>query len=141
MALIPYDPFNIFRRDFGSFPRVFDEWFDEHAVSRVKVDVRETQSEVIVTAEIPGLEKKEDVNITVHDNHLHLSGKIERTTESKDENIHRSERFYGQFSRTVPLPANVDETGAKASYKNGILEVRLRKSNNEHRRQIDVDFH
>ncbi|WP_436664380.1 hypothetical protein ACOALA_10250 [Alicyclobacillus acidoterrestris] len=73
MALIPYDPLNIFRRDFGSFPRVFDEWFDEHAFSRVRVDVRETQNEVIVTAEIPGLEKKEDVHITVHDNHLHLS--------------------------------------------------------------------
>ncbi|WP_436664381.1 Hsp20/alpha crystallin family protein [Alicyclobacillus acidoterrestris] len=68
------------------------------------------------------------------------SGKIERTTESKDENIHRSERYYGQFSRTIPLPASVDENRAMASYKNGILEVKLRKLNSEHHRQIDVDF-
>ncbi|WAH38307.1 Hsp20/alpha crystallin family protein [Alicyclobacillus dauci] len=141
MALTPYDPFNIFRRDFGSLPRVLDQWFDEHTTSRVRVDVRETQNEVIVTAEIPGLEKKEDVQITIHDNHLHLNGKIERVSESNDENIHRSERYYGQFSRTIPLPRDVDEDGARASYRNGILEVRLQKTHTEHHRQIDVDFH
>ncbi|EJY55695.1 heat shock protein Hsp20 [Alicyclobacillus hesperidum URH17-3-68] len=144
MTLVPYDPFGIMRRDFGSFPRLFDDdWFDNHFANmpRVRCDVRETQNEVIVTAEIPGLEKKEDVNITVHDNHLHLSGKIERMGEHKDENVHRMERYYGQFSRTVPLPTAVDDTGAKATYRNGILEVRIPKSQKQMGRQIDVDFH
>ncbi|GLG01235.1 heat-shock protein Hsp20 [Alicyclobacillus hesperidum subsp. aegles] len=147
MPLVPYDPFNITRRAsdwFPSFPRLFDDdWFDSHFANmpRIRVDVRESQNEVIVTAEIPGLEKKEDVNITVHDNHLHLSGKIERMGEQKDENVHRMERYYGQFSRTVPLPTAVDDTGAKASYRNGILEVRIPKSQKQIGRQIDVDFH
>ncbi|GMA50412.1 heat-shock protein Hsp20 [Alicyclobacillus contaminans] len=147
MPLVPYDPFGIMRRDAGSFPsfpRLFDDqWFDEHFVSmpRIRVDVRESQNEVIVTAEIPGLEKKEDVNITVHDNHLHLSGKIERMDEQKDENIHRMERYYGQFSRTVPLPTAVDEAGAKASYRNGVLEVRIPKTQKQIGRRIDVNFH
>ncbi|WP_306307173.1 Hsp20/alpha crystallin family protein [Alicyclobacillus acidiphilus] len=79
--------------------------------------------------------------MTVHDNHLHLSGKIERTREQKDENVHRMERYYGQFSRTVPLPTAVDDTGAKASYRNGILEVRIPKSQKQMGHQIDVDFH
>ncbi|GLG02644.1 heat-shock protein Hsp20 [Alicyclobacillus hesperidum subsp. aegles] len=144
MPLIPYDPFAIMRRDLGSFPRLFDDdWFDNHFsnMPRIRCDVRETHDEVIVTADIPGLEKKEDVTITVHDNHLHLSGKIERMDEQKDENVHRMERYFGQFSRTVPLPTAVDDTGAKASYRNGVLEVRIPKSQRQTGRQIDVDFH
>jgi HSP20 family protein len=147
MPLVPYDPFHIVRREFGSFPSfpsLFDDdWFEARTVNlpRVRVDVRENQSEVIVTAEIPGLEKKDDVNITVHDNHLHLSGKIERSNEPTDENIHRMERFYGQFSRTVALPSSVDDSAAKATYRNGVLEVRIPKAPKQVGRQIDVDFH
>lgn len=147
MPLVPYDPFNLIRRDFGSFPtfpRLFDDdWFDTHFanVARVRVDVKENPTEVIVTAEIPGLEKKEDVNITVHDNHLHLSGKIERKNEEKGENLYRTERYFGQFSRTIALPTNVEDTGAKASYRNGILEVRLPKAQKQIGKQVDVDFH
>ncbi len=96
---------------------------------------------MIVTTEIHGIEKKEDVNITVHDNHIHLSGKIERMSEQKDENVHRMERYYGQFSRTALLPTTVDDTGAKASYRYGMLEVRIPPSQNHIGRQIDVDFH
>ncbi|GMA63782.1 Hsp20/alpha crystallin family protein [Alicyclobacillus fastidiosus] len=144
MPLIPYDPFRLIKQDGSRFPRIFDsDWFETHfsGMARVPVDVHETQTEVVVTAEIPGLEKREDVNITVHDGHLHLNGKIERTSEQKDENMHRTERYYGQFSRTIPLPTEVSETGAKASYKSGILEIRLPKSQAQIGRQIDVDFH
>ncbi|NMP23706.1 Hsp20/alpha crystallin family protein [Sulfobacillus harzensis] len=147
MPLVPYDPFTVTRRAsdwFPSFPRLFeDDWFDNHLANmpRVRCDVRETPNEVIVTAEIPGLEKKDDVNITVHDNHLHLSGKIEQMDDREDEHVHRMERYYGQFARTVPLPTPVDDTRAKASYRNGILEVRLPKSQKNQGRHIDVDFH
>jgi HSP20 family protein len=144
MALVPYDPFGMLRRDFGSFPRLLDDdWLGAHfaAMPRVRVDVRETPTEVIVSAEIPGLEKKEDVHITVHDNHLHLSGTIERVGEQKDEHFHRTERYHGHFSRTIPLPTSVDDSKAKASYKNGILEVCLPKLQQQVGRHIDVDFH
>ena len=147
MPLVPYDPFGIMRRDFGSipsFPRLFDDaWFEEHFANmpQIRMDVRESLNEVIVTAELPGLERKEDVKITVHDNHLHLSGKIERMGEQGDENVHRMERYYGQFSRTISLPTGVDDTGAKASYRNGILEVRIPRSQKQIDHQIDIDFH
>jgi HSP20 family protein len=147
MTLIPYDPFQIMRRHLGSLPSLprfmEEDWLDTAFANlgRVRVDVSESPNEVIVKAEVPGIEKKEDVTITVHENHLHLSGKIERSTEEKGENMHRAERYYGQFSRTIPLPAAVDETGAKASYKNGILEVRLPKAQKQIGKQIDVDFH
>jgi HSP20 family protein len=147
MALIPYNPFELLRRDFPSLPGVSDwmddAWFGTHFGNpgRVRVDVRENPKEVIVSAEIPGLEKKEDVQISVHDTHLHLSGKIERATEQQDENFHRTERFYGRFERTVSLPCPVVETGAKATYRNGVLEVRLPKAEHRQGKQIDVEFH
>ncbi|MCL6454650.1 MAG: Hsp20/alpha crystallin family protein [Alicyclobacillus sp.] len=144
MPLVPYDPFQMMRREFGSLPRLFDdEWFETpwHRMPHVRVDVRETASEVVVSAEIPGLAKKDDVQITVHDNHLHLTGKVERSAEQAGENVHRTERFYGQFSRTVPLPADVDDSSAKATYHNGVLEVRLQKTERRSGHRIDVEFH
>ncbi|MCL6599411.1 MAG: Hsp20/alpha crystallin family protein [Alicyclobacillus macrosporangiidus] len=145
MPLIPYDPLGIFRRENGltSWPalgQLFDnDWFRIGNMPRV--DVRETPTDVIVTAEIPGLERKEDVNIVIHDRHLHLSGEIHRTYEEKRENIHRAERFYGQFSRTVPLPAAVEEDQAKATYRNGVLEITIPKAKTQIGKRIDVDFH
>ncbi len=148
MALVPYyDPFQITRRELGSlppFPRLFDDdWFESpfNNLPRVRADVHETPTEVIVSAEIPGLESKEDVNIIVHDNYLHLSGKVERTDEQKNGNVHRTERLYGQFVRNIPLPTNVDESSAKASYRNGVLEVRIEKATKQIGQQVDVDFH
>ncbi|MCL6445431.1 MAG: Hsp20/alpha crystallin family protein [Alicyclobacillus sp.] len=90
---------------------------------------------------MPGLEEKEDVNITVHNNRLHLNRKIKQMGEQEDENVHRTERYYGQFSHIVPLPSAVDDTGAKALYRNAVLEVRFPKSQKQIGRQIDVDFH
>ncbi|MCL6547777.1 MAG: Hsp20/alpha crystallin family protein [Alicyclobacillus sp.] len=145
MPLVPYDPFHLLRRDAHPstwFPRLFDDdWMMPLRPTMPRVDVRETQTEVIVTAEIPGLESKDDVNIAIHDNHLHLDGKINRSMERKDENVYHSERYYGQFSRTITLPAAVDESRAKASYRNGILEITLPKADRQVGRRIDVEFH
>jgi HSP20 family protein len=147
MALIPYNPFDLWRKDWRPLPGVSDwmddAWFGSHfsAAGHVRVDVRETPEAVIVAADIPGLEKKEDVHISIHETHLHLSGKIERASEHKAENFHRTERYYGRFDRTIPLPCPVDEAGAKATYRNGVLEVRLPKAEHRQRKQIDVEFH
>ncbi|MCL6637973.1 MAG: Hsp20/alpha crystallin family protein [Alicyclobacillus sp.] len=145
MALVPYDPFAWLRKD-GALPslgQLLDsDWFRWSGMGNVpRVDVRETPSEVIVTAEIPGLERKEDVDITVHENHLHLNGEIRRGYEENRDNLHRSERYYGRFARTIPLPAPVEHTGAKATYHNGVLEIRLHKTRELTGRRIDVDFH
>jgi HSP20 family protein len=146
MPLIPSDPFEMFRRDFSilpSFPQIYtgQDWMNANLVRGPRVEVRQNQNEVIVTADLPGIEKKEDVNIVVHDNHLHLSGQINRIHEQKNENVYHTERYYGHFSRMIPLPASVDEDGAKATYKNGVLEIRIPKASVQRRKTIDVDFH
>ncbi len=142
MALVPYDPFGVLNRE--SFPMlsrfIDDDWFGG-TTPRIRADLRETPTEVIVSADIPGLDKKDDVNIVVQDNRLYLSGRIDRSYEEKGENVHRTERHFGQFARTISLPATVDESGATASYRNGVLEIRIPKSQKAIGQRIDVAFH
>ncbi len=104
------------------------------------MDVHETENEVVATCELPGLDKKEDVHIHVDDNMLTIHGSINRSTDVKDEQMHRRERSYGRFQRTLALPHKVEAQGTKAVYKNGILEVIMLKSNHESHKRIDVDF-
>jgi len=109
--------------------------------SSPRVDVHETENEVIASFEIPGLEKKDDIQIEVRNDLLSVSGQINRSNEVKEEQMYRKERFAGRFQRSVALPSKVLAEGTKASYKNGILEVRMPKAQAEERRRIDVDFH
>ena len=146
MALIPHEPFNQlnqWRRDvdrfFTGLPTLFGGWERDFGVPRV--DVYETENEVVASCEIPGLEKKEDVSIDVEDNVLNISGIVNKFNEVKDEQMHRQERFTGRFQRSVSLPARVNPEGVKATYRNGILEVRMPKEQADNRRRIDVEFH
>lgn len=143
MTLIPYDPFRSMdnmRRDidrmFFGMPSIFQQ-----NINTPRVDVHETDTEVIAAFDIPGLTNKEDVQIDVFDNVLTVSGKISRMNEVKEEQMHRKERYIGQFQRTVTLPSSVMSEGSKASYKNGVLEVKMPKSQTENKRRINVDFH
>ncbi|MEK5389003.1 Hsp20/alpha crystallin family protein [Margalitia sp. FSL K6-0131] len=145
MDLTPYDPFRHlsnmrkdFDRLFSDFPMNFDR---EPNLGRIRVDVHETDSEVVATCDIPGLVKKEDVNIEIENNILMISGSINRTNEVKEENMHRKERYVGRFHRSVSLPSPVSTEGVKASYKSGVLEVRMPKLMKENNRKIDVEFH
>jgi HSP20 family protein len=145
MAIVPYDPFRQlanmrrdFDRIFSDFPISFDH--DQH-LGNIRVDVHETANEVVATCDIPGLEKKEDVNIDIENNVLQISGMINRTNEVKEENMHRRERYFGRFHRSISLPAPVSHEGVTASYKNGVLEVRIPKLMKDTKKKIDVQFH
>lgn len=72
---------------------------------------------------------------------LHISGTINRSSEVKEENMHRKERFTGRFHRAVALPAPVSREGIRASYRNGVLEVRMPKDKPDEKKRIDVEFH
>jgi len=96
---------------------------------------------VVVTAELPGLVSKDDVEITATENSLSIRGEVRRTQEAAERDYHRSERFYGTFARTVSLPAEVDPERATASYRNGILEIRIPKADQQHQRRIPIDLH
>lgn len=90
---------------------------------------------------MPGLEKKEDVDIHLDRNVLTISGTIQRSKEVKEEEMHRRERFVGRFHRAVALPANVKEEEVSATYKNGVLEIRIPKQIENSKKKIDIQFH
>jgi len=143
MAIVPYDPFRHienWRRNFENFFDNFPTYFDKNYFAH-RVDVYQTENEVVASFEIPGIEKKEDINIDLTDNTLSVSGSINKSYEVKEEELHHQERFAGQFHRTITLPAQVQEEGVKASYRNGILEVRMPKAKVQTRKKIDVQFH
>lgn len=146
MSLIPYEPFRLLENMRKDLDRFFQTGFPtvESFDSRFgipRVDIQETDTEVIARCDIPGLEKKEDVHIDVDNNILTISGSVNRTNEMKNEQMHRQERFVGRFQRSVGLPTRVSEEGVKASYKNGVLEVHLPKLHSNTKKRIDVEFH
>ncbi|MDA5109078.1 Hsp20/alpha crystallin family protein [Brevibacillus thermoruber] len=147
MSLIPYEPF----RHLENVRRELDRFFTtglpgifagtEGFLSTPRIDVYETDTEVVATCDIPGLEKKEDVQIDIENNVLTITGSINKVNEVKEDRMHRQERFSGRFSRSVTLPARVSSEGVKATYKNGVLEVRIPKAHPDEKRRIDVEFH
>ena len=91
------------------------------------VDLYETDEAFVLKAELPGF-ATEDLQIEFHDHRLTLRGERQRETEAKEEQYHRRERAYGRFERTFWLPASVDAEKIHASLKDGVLELRLPKS-------------
>lgn len=90
-------------------------------------EVEETDRDIVVTVELPGMEKK-DCRIAVEDGVLYLSGEKHYERDSFDSTYHMRERAYGAFRRAIPLPVSVDAEKAVASYKNGVLCVRIPKA-------------
>jgi HSP20 family protein len=104
-------------RPFGSLAAVFGE-------GAPRSDVVETEAGIEVTVELPGLEER-DIEVSLSDEALTIKGekKVERKDEKKGYYI--SERSYGSVYRSIPLPAGVDSDKAEASFKNGVLTVKL----------------
>lgn len=128
--------FNRFFDD--SISRFFDEatrtW--EGGTWTPAVDVYETENEIVYTVELPGFEK-DDVNISVDEGRLIISGERKFEKESK-HNYHQVERWYGNFYRSFLLPTTVDEEKISAQLKNGLLKVVLPKKEEARPRQIPV---
>jgi HSP20 family protein len=136
---------------FGDIDRMFDDFFDrrwmrpfwmERPSGEIQafvphVDVIDREDEVVVHAELPGY-RKEDIAISVSNSSLNITG--ETRTEEKEEkgDYYCCEISHGAFSRTVPLPAYVDEAKAKASMKDGMLELTLPKLEKSKRHTISI---
>jgi len=88
------------------------------------VEVYHRNNELVVRADLPGL-KKEDISIDVTDNDLTISGERRQEHETDRGGVYRSERSYGSFHRTIPLPEGAMADQAKASFKDGVLEIRM----------------
>ena len=91
-----------------------------------RMNVEETDREIVVTADLPGLEEK-DVQVTVDDDVLTVRGERKEEREEKRKDYHLMERSFGSFHRTLPLPAGVDKEKIKAALKKGVLTVTLPK--------------
>jgi len=90
------------------------------------VDIYETANELVLTAEVPGIEEK-DIEIKIEDNTLTLRGERKFEKETKEENFHRIERSYGSFFRAFSLPNSVDSDRIQAEHENGVLRVIMPK--------------
>lgn len=94
------------------------------------VDIEEDDKQYLIKADLPDV-KKEDVNVTVHEGVLCLSGERTREEETKDKTLHRVERFHGSYERSFRLPEDVDEDKLDAQFKNGVLKITLPKAPNK----------
>jgi HSP20 family protein len=101
------------------------------------LDVHEEKDEIVVRVELPGM-KKEDIDLSLHDGSLSISGERKSEKKFEDAEIYRAERFVGRFQRTVALPAPVAADRVKAQYKDGVLTVTLPKTEEAKPKQIDV---
>jgi HSP20 family protein len=88
------------------------------------VEVQERGGKLLVRVDLPGM-AREDVKVEVTAETLTIEGERKQTVEKEEKGYYRSERSYGRFSRTIPLPEGVDANTAKAEFKNGVLEVSM----------------
>lgn len=100
-------------------------------------DIYETDNEIVVKAEIPGV-KKEDVKLSIQDNVLTLSGERKFEEETKKENYVRVERGYGSFTRSFTLAPSVDPKKISAEFKDGLLEVKLPKLEGAKPKEVEI---
>jgi HSP20 family protein len=119
-----------FRRDWLAFPEI--------DITMPKVDVIDRDEEVVVRAEVPAV-KKEDIEVSISGNMVTIKGETKKEEKEEKGDYYRSEISRGSFSRMVSLPADVDESKAKASLKDGVLELTLPKVEKAKRRTIKVD--
>lgn len=140
-------PFEEMDRMFDAFfsprwPRLA-RWGWPEAMSRMEakmpaVDLIDRNDQLVVRAEIPGV-KKEDIDISVAGNMVTLRARTQHEEQKEEGEYYRREISRGEFSRTLTLPAEVDSTKAKASFKDGVLELILPKLEPTQRRTIKVE--
>lgn len=148
----PWRPFT----DIGRWEREMERVFDDFLGRRVRplwddkgwsvkdlgipapaIDLYEEKDEIVAKAELPGIEK-DAIQVNVTDHLLTIKGEKKKEEETKEKNFYRSERSYGSFIRSVELPADVHGEKARASFKNGVLEIRLPKTEEAKKKEVKV---
>ncbi|MCK9211509.1 MAG: Hsp20/alpha crystallin family protein [Ignavibacteriaceae bacterium] len=131
MTLIKFEPFrdldllntNI-RRFFDDFPTAAQEFSSTY---HPKIDVYEDDKKIYFEAEVPGMNKK-DLNISVHDNILTVTGEKKKEYEEKGKNFFRMERAFGSFTRSFTLPDEINADKIDAKFTDGILKIEIEKA-------------
>ncbi len=145
MALVRFQPFV---DDFQALQERINRIFADTTFSRLGgeetigawsplCDIYEDGDDIVVKAELPGLDRN-DIDVQVENNILTIRGERKREKEVKSDNLYRTERSYGAFSRSFTLPVTVDTERIKAEYKDGVLHVTLPKLEEAKPRRIKV---
>ena len=130
MTLVKFNPV----KEFDSFHDTIQKYFEDFSLTRSslretfspKIDISEEKNQIIVEAEIPGV-NKEDLKITLQDNILTLEGEKKKEDQEKEKNFYRVERTYGSFKRSFNLPYDVDSEKVEAKFEDGLLKISLQK--------------
>jgi HSP20 family protein len=142
------------RNEFGdmlSIRDVMDQLFDEsfwrpfelssrlgRTVSAPRVDISESESMVIVKADVPGVDAK-DIDIEVTEDSIRISGSFEEEVKDERKNYYRLERQSGSFAREFALPATIDPDSVEAKAKNGVITIMLKKIENGGSRKVVIE--
>jgi HSP20 family protein len=128
------NPFSVLQQDINSLFDNFFQGFDVEPFFRSKaggftpqVDVSENEKEIRVSAELPGMDEK-DIDVSINRDSLTIRGEKREEKEDKGKDYYRMERSYGSFTRSVPLPVEVDIDKVDAKFKKGVLTVTLPKT-------------
>ena len=151
-AIAPWRPFMDLSRWDREMDRMMDDFFtrrmrpwwperwlgsrDSEVVSPI-VDVYEEKDDIVVKAELPGMDKN-DIEVNISDSELTLKGEKKKEEKIEEKDYYRCERFHGAFFRSVELPKDVKADKVKASFKNGILEVRIPKSEEAKTKEVKI---
>jgi HSP20 family protein len=138
-------PFKDFERMRREMDRLWDSFFEGGLRKRTEgagewlpsLDVAETKNEIVVKAEVAGMDPK-DIDISLSDGVLTIKGEKKQEKEEKEADYHLTERSYGSFTRLVQLPKEVQSDKISASYKNGILKITLPKSEEAKKKEIKI---
>jgi HSP20 family protein len=144
MALVRFEPF----RELAALQNEMGRWMSTLAGATTPgngqssnwlpaVDVWEAENELVLSFDLPGI-PEDKIAVELDDNVLTVSGERERTQEHASERFYRFERRFGTFSRSVTLPAGVTESDITANYKDGVLEVRVPKPEEQKPKRIQV---
>lgn len=151
-AIAPWRPFSEMARWESEVERMFDDFlgkrlrpfWDERwwptrttGISTPPVDLYEGKDELVAKVELPGI-ARDDIQINITDNRLTIKGEKKKETEVKEEDYHRSERYFGSFIRSIELPGDVQAEKTRASFSNGVLEIHLPKTEQSKRKEIKV---
>jgi len=143
-----WDPFRNMSDIQGEVNRLFDGFLGRPAVSGAGsavrtwapvLDMHETENEVVLNFELPGVSEK-DVALSITGDLLTLKGERTVNREFKDDNAYHAERVYGKFERSVQLPMPVQSEKVKATYRDGVLEVKLPKAEEVKPKAIKIDI-
>jgi HSP20 family protein len=142
-----WDPFRNMNDIQGEVNRLFDSFLGRPTASNggtmrtwaPVLDMRETKDDLVLSFELPGISEK-DVSLSITGDLLTVRGERTFNRDSKDEGVHHVERVYGKFERSVQLPMPVQPEKVKATYRDGVLEVKLPKVEEVKPKEIKIEI-